>query len=711
MLLHVLPRSRNRRTIPQRQRHHGAESARSLCRARPHPECWTPGNRKEPWRTDRKHHRTTNHSFGHPRQRPPKRASGARGSAHPGDTNRGATRRRSDRHTAASTHTGALARPDHPCRPTLLRRGKPPLHAASPFNGRRDCLRYAQRRQRSMNARPASKMRLSASNAMPENVNDLRAVLCAGTFPRCERTRLPRMFPQEQTHPQTPHAAAPGANVHGHGAAGAPAPGAGGSQPVFPPQFHAAGVPDPQAGHGAPPSGAAPSFPGDGAPGVGAEASGAPRATPDEAQVPHADWTPAQWLDYILRRSNALESAIDGIRRELQVSDARADAATATARTLVHELGNRVVNQSTAKPSTPETFHGRTSEDVSQWIFSMEQYFLAVKVQEDRQKVNYATSLLRGSAALWWRQLVEDSGRPDHWNVFSNALRYQFVTTNTSIETRYHLSTLHQKSGHGVTEYARQCVSLCLRLRDMTETDKIFYFVRGLRKPEVRRDVLSRNPDTLADAIRLAEISDSSLYPGSSYRIGNYSHRRPVYPASRYNRSDSRRGSPMDLDNVNVGRSVLRPERYPNRGVSGDFGRTFRGRGCKGSARFNQRKSATPSAPKDKSKTTCFRCGKTGHYSFNCRSKRRQQFHHVEVQSDTEEFCNFAGIIPTSDSQSRVPKDTGSAREDTGDFSTENQEESEEEEVLKTDQGDPSQTQEREAGGTRMSEKLGTSLN
>ena len=87
--------------------------------------------------------------------------------------------------------------------------------------------------------------------------------------------------------------------------------------------------------------------------------------------------------------------------------------------------------------------------------------------------MNYAASLLRGSAALWWRQLVEDSGRPDTWNVFSRSLRYQFITTNTSIETRYHLSTLAQRAGHGVTEYARRCVALCLRLHDMSETDKI----------------------------------------------------------------------------------------------------------------------------------------------------------------------------------------------------------------------------------------------
>ena len=93
----------------------------------------------------------------------------------------------------------------------------------------------------------------------------------------------------------------------------------------------------------------------------------------------------------------------------------RADAARNTTRDIIREFSHRMQNQSTAKPSTPETFHGRTSEDISQWLFSIEQYFLASRVNDNNQQVNYAASLLRGSAALWWRQLVEDSGRPNTW--------------------------------------------------------------------------------------------------------------------------------------------------------------------------------------------------------------------------------------------------------------------------------------------------------
>ena len=338
------------------------------------------------------------------------------------------------------------------------------------------------------------------------------------------------------------------------------------------------------------------------------------------------------------------------------MSDARADAARDTARDIIREFSHRIQNQSTAKPSTPETFHGRTSEDISQWLFSIEQYFLASRVNDNNQQVNYAASLLRGSAALWWRQLVEDSGRPNTWAQFSNAIRYQFVTTNTSIETRYHLSNLHQRTGHGVTEYARQCVALCLRLRDMSETDKIFYFVRGLRKPEVRRDVLSRNPDTLADAIRLAEISDSSLYPGSSYRVGHISHRRSnLFPSDRP-RHESRRGSPMDLDNVQAGRKVFRHSRgnVSSRMPANTRGTFRRKTGHDGNG-SSERKSATRNSFRDKRKDKCFKCGKQGHHAFECRQRSPQKFHNVETESVTE-FCNLAGTISKGSHLSKDPE-------------------------------------------------------
>lgn len=491
------------------------------------------------------------------------------------------------------------------------------------------------------------------------------------------------MFPNEQQHPTNGHGANGAPAPHGAVPQGHPGHGAAAFPDGAPPQFPAGDAAGGQAGaYGPFPGGAPAAFAAGGgagaAPGAGGVDGGGAAGGNDQVP-PQSDWTPAQWLEYILRRSTALEQSINGIRHELRVSDARADAARDTAREIVREFSHRLQHQSTAKTSTPETFHGRTSEDISQWLFSLEQYFLASRVTDPNQQVNFAASLLRGSAALWWRQLVEDSGRPNTWAQFSTSIRYQFVTTNTSIETRYHLSNLHQKSGHGVTEYARQCVALCLRLRDMSETDKVFYFVKGLRKPEVRRDVLSRNPDSLADAIRLAEISDSSLYPGSSYRMGHISNRRPhIFPSDR-SRNDYRRGSPMDLDNAQTGRPVLRYSRG-NAGsrVPANTKGTFRGRQGNGRNGGNEGKYSTGNSFKTKQRGNCFKCGKPGHYAYQCRQKNPQNFHNVET-----EFCTFAD---TSSPPSCKPLEDLKSQEGTQEGAISTSEETSDQEYYEGDQ-------------------------
>ena len=64
-----------------------------------------------------------------------------------------------------------------------------------------------------------------------------------------------------------------------------------------------------------------------------------------------------------------------------------------------------VVNQVLPmKIPAPETFEGRRDATaVDTWIFQLIQYFQLYPTLQESQKVQYATTLLRKDAAIWWR--------------------------------------------------------------------------------------------------------------------------------------------------------------------------------------------------------------------------------------------------------------------------------------------------------------------
>ena len=401
---------------------------------------------------------------------------------------------------------------------------------------------------------------------------------------------------------------------------------------------------------------------------------------PPRQQVPPDQWDPQDWLEHVLEQNANLTTRIEELSLDLRMTDARMDQTQQTARAIFHEASEEIreviaqgTGSSTAKAQVPDKYYGDGKIEIKQWLFDLEQYYLATRTRDETQKIYFAASLLRDSAALWWRQLVEEQGAMATWREFKEVISFQFTTTNTAVETRYKLSQMSQKPGRGVTQYAREVSSLCMRLRDISEADKIFYFIKGLRQAEVRRDVLTHKPDSLLDAIRYAEISDAALYPKHSFRSPNFDERRPRYRPHFRDSSRASRGTPMSIDSMHVGahrgtRNFQKSSNY--KGGSGNINRAFssRGRGTQSSV---PRNSGNGTKTNRHEKGRCFVCGKSGHYARECKGKSTTRLNVADVHlPDDDEFdygCGECGMLVAEGSD--PPRHLGGGR---GHFDSDN---------------------------------------
>ncbi|KAA0036510.1 uncharacterized protein E6C27_scaffold17875G00010 [Cucumis melo var. makuwa] len=140
------------------------------------------------------------------------------------------------------------------------------------------------------------------------------------------------------------------------------------------------------------------------------------------------------------------------------------------------------------------------------YIFDLEQYFKATNTVAEEAKVTLATMHLSEDAKLWWRSRYVDiqEGRctVDTWDALKRELRSQFFPENVEILARRKLRDLRHTGE--IREYVKQFAGLMLDIRDMSEKDKVFYFVEGL-KPWARAKLYEQRVQDLTSAYAAAE--------------------------------------------------------------------------------------------------------------------------------------------------------------------------------------------------------------
>ena len=174
----------------------------------------------------------------------------------------------------------------------------------------------------------------------------------------------------------------------------------------------------------------------------------------------------------------------------------------------------------------PDTFNGamgKGSIDVETWLFQVRNYLAASRKPESTW-VAYASALLRGPAATWWRVTTLDGdlqrSDPWPWSTFSTALKNNFKPINSVQHAKDRVATLRQR--RSATEYCNEFRLLTLDIPGMDEEWKLDAFLRGL-KPNVQRELERYPPSNLADAMRQAERIDAVDFKYSSRKAGNSS--------------------------------------------------------------------------------------------------------------------------------------------------------------------------------------------
>lgn len=298
----------------------------------------------------------------------------------------------------------------------------------------------------------------------------------------------------------------------------------------------------------------------------------------------------------------------------------------------------------------PDVYHGeRTAQAVEGWLHAFDNY---CRLKNDRMlettKVRFASTLLRGEASEWWRQIQNDPDtyEPSTWYDFCVAFREEFKPNNSEQLAREALDRISQQTEGSIRAYVASFRKHMLELPSMDPADAIYRFIQGLND-DARMQVLLQDLVTLRDAYNAAERFESAANIARGMRVDTPHAQRATIAGGTYREQ----GDPMDLDAVygmqqggaRIPRGGSWRQPFRNSGRS-NMGFNSRGRGRGGGPRRNHNANIV-----------CWHCGTMGHVERNCptrnhainsfiqqldasaRSSRRQpqpQLHSMDTQDE-----------------------------------------------------------------------------
>jgi len=295
-------------------------------------------------------------------------------------------------------------------------------------------------------------------------------------------------------------------------------------------------------------------------------------------------------------------------------------------------------------------FHGKEDEPVDMFLWQATQYFEAknFNLTDPAVQARCVTTLVanfRGNASFWFRNLVKTVAKPTTLAELQTYMEAHFTPGNLQNSLRDQLYGIRQDQYPSLFTYVSAYRQIIHQVEDMSERDRVGYFVRGLQ-PRTQASVKYHAPATLDAAITMATNFVAAHAPVTTPPTAAPKRHEPKPRTMEYPRSNQfaqpppTARTPTASDFRGSSSADTRPSNYSTRTPSGSGGSQF------GSNRFSQdaRRPSTPSSSGPLRTSNkydaaaakhhlCFNCHSRNHRSIACDLPKRHA-------SDTPKFFN-----------------------------------------------------------------------
>ena len=233
----------------------------------------------------------------------------------------------------------------------------------------------------------------------------------------------------------------------------------------------------------------------------------------------------------LTQQTNAQQNVIDQLQQAVRALENKNTGSTVTATRI--------------KINKPNLFCGLKAERIDPWLFAMNEFLVLSGITSPLQQVQIAASYLKDNALSWWMVRsgsASGSGEPiNTFRYFESEIRAYFKPVNSRQIARDQLHNLQQRGS--VSAYIFQCQSLWLEVDDMSESEKMDKFKRGL-KSIVREKLEIEGATSLEEMMLIAQRVDAIYYRNSVQRVQQRNYNNNYNNYNRFNENA------MDLSNI-----------------------------------------------------------------------------------------------------------------------------------------------------------------